>query len=72
MFIAVSYSQTKQYADVRFLWNRSENTPFFIDVPSHVAILSEMEVMKKMTKEQTGTICSLLRKEMDSRRVGGT
>ena len=44
----------------------------FTDVPLHVTILSEMEVMKNTMKEQTGTICSLPRKEMDSRCVGGT
>ena len=72
MFIAASYSQTKQYTEVRFLWNKMENTLLFTGVPLHVEILSEIKVMKKITKEQTGTIRRLLRKEMDSRRVGGT
>ena len=44
----------------------------FTDVPLHVTILSEMEVMKNTMKEQTGTIYSLPRKEMDSRCIGGT
>ena len=72
MFIAASYLQTNKYAEVRFPWNKTENTPLFTGVPPHVAVLSEMEIMKKMMNEQTGTICESLRKEMDSRRVGGT
>ena len=46
MFIAASYKERNNFSQIRYPWNRTKNTPLFIGIPPHVALLSEVEVLK--------------------------
>ncbi len=57
----------KEAATVRMPWNKTANTPVFIGMPSHVSILTKIEVALKMAMD---AILNGVKEDLDGRRLG--
>ena len=48
-------------------WNSTEYTPGFTVIPTHIIIMSEIELLKREIKSLKGIIINQLQDEMDKR-----
>ena len=70
MFIEAT-KEIRSYATIRYLWNKTCNTPIFTVVPPHVMIMFDMEELKNVLKYQRKQISADLRDEINKRHIGG-
>ena len=70
MFIEAT-EEIRNYATIRYPWNKTCNTPIFTGVPPHVRIMVEIEELKTVLKGQHKHIPADLRDDINKRHIGG-
>ena len=72
LYNAISNFEFRTEAKIAYPWTATEYTPQQSGIPPHSMLLVEIEKLKKALSDQTTTIITSLKEELDNRSAGGT